>query len=67
MSDPTISDIDFKNKMVWVLTTLNSMPPIYRVLLAHGNPNYKFSCQLPITQTTKEMNKKLDNHNQVRF
>ena len=24
-----------------------------------------FSCQLPITQTTKEMNKKLDNHNQV--
>ena len=23
MSDPTFSDIDFKNKMVWVWTTLN--------------------------------------------
>ena len=24
MSDPTFSDIDFKNKMIWVWTTLNS-------------------------------------------
>ena len=23
MSDPTLSDIDFKNKMAWVCTTLN--------------------------------------------
>ena len=26
MSDPTFSDIDFKNKMAWVWTTLNAPP-----------------------------------------
>ena len=25
MSDPTLSDIDFKNKMAWVWTTLNQI------------------------------------------
>ena len=29
MSDPPFSDIDFKNKMAWVWTTLNSRPPSY--------------------------------------
>ena len=27
MSDPTLSDIDFENKMVWVWTTLNFSKP----------------------------------------
>ena len=26
MSDPTLSDIDFKNKMAWVWTTLKILP-----------------------------------------
>ena len=25
MSDPTLSDVDFKNKMAWVWTTLGAM------------------------------------------
>ena len=28
MSDPNLSDIDFKNKMAWVLTTLNELTPL---------------------------------------
>ena len=30
MSDPTLSDIDFKNKMVWVSTTLKKDDNLFR-------------------------------------
>ena len=29
MLEPTLSDIDFKNKMTWVWTTLNELGEIY--------------------------------------
>jgi len=38
MSDPTLSDIDFKNKMAWVCTTLNFESNKYlisRVLISY--------------------------------
>ena len=40
MSDPTLSEIDFKNKMAWVGTTLNWKDQIWSVdSLFHPRPN----------------------------
>ena len=38
MSDPPSADIDFKNKMVWVWTTLKS--DIFKVGCPLGRPNW---------------------------
>ena len=42
ISDPCLSDIDFKNKMVWVWTTLNVRFQIYQYV-AENFPFYKKS------------------------
>ena len=33
MSDPTLSNIDFKNKMAWVWTTLNSTQKVVKLIV----------------------------------
>ena len=33
MSDPTLSDIDFKNKMAWFWTALNGTIPTHKIFI----------------------------------
>ena len=38
MSDPTLSDIDFKNKMTWLWTTLKGITVTKKSLALGQNP-----------------------------
>jgi len=41
MSDPTLSDIDFKNKMAWVWTTLKFQENIWMSFPGFANKGWK--------------------------
>ena len=46
MSDPTLSDIDFKNKMAWVWTTLNGSCDIKPAVIMIKKPDFQLKFNL---------------------
>ena len=75
MSDPTLSDVDFKNKMAWVWTTLNNSETnlgelwiLYRIglnwILSFGGSDFIFS---NFTSAKVEYNNEFIERSSFRF